>query len=139
MKRSETFATLLGSVALVAMTGCTPGTVDCPAIGWINTLTVEVTGQVPLVRSIQLCTKEGCAPGVDLDPSSPLNLIQLIGQEGQRWSFATDMLPLEELTVRTLDVDGAVSSETVVTPEWKRIGGSEACGGPSTAVVSVTS
>ena len=130
--------TVLGGIALVALTGCGPAPVACPAIGWGHTLTVEVTGQTSSVRSVQLCTEDGCAPGPDVNSSSPLSLIRVAERSGERWMFATDVFLLEEVTVRVLDADGSVVSESSVSPDWKRVGGSEQCGGPSTALVTVS-
>ena len=136
MKRLLTMmVTVSAGIVLAALSGCASG--PCPAIGWVNTLTVELTGARSQVHTVQLCTNEGCAPGTDLDPSSQLNLIALAEQEDGTWTFETDMLTLEEVTVRTLDAGGAIVSDHVVTPEWKRIGGSDACGGPAAAVVKI--
>lgn len=45
---------------------------------------------------------------------------------------------LEQVTVRTLASDGTALSNTKVTPEWVRVGGSEQCGGPGETTVTVT-
>ena len=127
----------LGGIVLMTLTGCAPAPVACPAIGWVNSLTVEVTGQTSSVERVQLCTQEGCAPGRDVDSSSPLSLIAVTEREGNTWTFATDMLSLEEVTIRALGSDGSIVSEESVRPDWKRVGGSEQCGGPSTALVTV--
>ena len=128
----------LGGIALMILTGCAPAPVACPAIGWVNSLTVELTGQTSSVQRVQLCTQEGCAPGRDVDSSSLLSDIAVTDREGDTWTFETQMLSLEEVTIRALASDGSVVSEDSVRPNWKRVGGSEQCGGPSTALVTVT-
>lgn len=49
------------------------------------------------------------------------------------------MSRLEQVTVRALAADGTVVSDTEVTPEWVRVGGSEQCSGPGEATVTVRS
>lgn len=128
----------LGAAMLVTLTGCAPLPVACPAIGWMNSLTVELEGDTSTVAAVQLCTEQGCAPAPDIDPSGPWGLVALTNRDGDSWTFSTDMLSPHELTVKVLTADRVVVSEQVVAPAWRRIGGSEQCGGPATAVVSVT-
>ena len=128
---------VLGTATLLALTGCAPPPVACPAIGWINSLTVELVGDTSSVAAVQLCTPHGCAPSPDLDPSSSWALVALTDRDGDSWSFSTDMSAPDELVVKTLTADGVVLSEEVVAPDWTRVGGREQCGGPSEAVVSV--
>ena len=127
---------VLGTATLLALTGCAPPPVACPAIGWINSLTVELVGDTSSVAAVQLCTPHGCAPSPDLDPSSSWALVALTDRDGDSWSFSTDMSAPDELVVKTLTADGVVLSEESVAPDWTRVGGSEQCGGPSEAVVS---
>lgn len=128
----------LGAATLVTLTGCAPLPVDCPAIGWMNSLTVELEGDTSTVATVQLCTEQGCAPAPDIDPSGPWGLVALTDRDGDSWTFSTGMLGPDELSVKALTADGVVISEQVVAPAWRRTGGSEQCGGPATAVVSVT-
>ncbi|MGU3646224.1 hypothetical protein ACLBXX_14750 [Microbacterium sp. C23T] len=130
--------TILGCATLLTLTGCVPAPFACPAIGWTNSLTVELAGDTSSVATMQLCTKDGCAPGPNLDSSNPLSLIALVDRDGDAWVFSTDMLALEEITVQTLAADGSVLWETRVSPDWERVGGTEQCGGPSIAIVSLT-
>jgi len=123
--------------ATFALTGCTSLPSACSAVGWSNSLTVELEGDTSGVSQVQLCTEDGCAPARDIDPSGPLGQISVARQAGGTWSFSTGMTNLDALTVRTIAADGAVISETEVTPEWVRVGGSEQCGGPGKATVRV--
>lgn len=127
----------LSGIALLALTGCVGMPFACPAIGWTNVLTVELVGDTSSIANVQLCTDDGCAPGKDIAADNPLQLVALTDRSGDTWTFATDMLTLEEVTVRTLASDGAILSEDTVRPDWERVGGSEQCGGPAQALVSI--
>jgi len=122
-----------GLVTAIGLTGCVP--FACPAIGWINTLTVELNGDTDTVAQVQLCTDAGCAPADDVDMTGPLGLISVADHDGDTWTFSVDGLP-DTFTVRTLAADGAVITDTEVTPEWVRVGGSPQCGGPREATVA---
>jgi hypothetical protein len=124
-----------GLVAAMGLTGCVP--FACPAIGWMNTLTIELDGDAAAVDRVQLCTDDGCAPADDVSMTGPLGLISVTDHDGDTWTFSVDGLPAI-FTVRTLAADGTVLSDTEVTPEWERVGGSAQCGGPGEATVAAT-
>jgi hypothetical protein len=130
---------LLTAIGLTAA-GCAsvPTPFACPAIGWVNSLTVELGGETSGVGSVQLCTDDGCAPGDDVDPSGPLGLVTLDEHDGDVWSFSVGMTTPDHITVRVLAADGTVLSETAVEPEWVRVGGDARCGGPSEATVHLS-
>ncbi len=134
-RRHAAMTVVLGLVATLGVTGCTP--FACPAIGWTNGLAVELEGDAAAVAGVQLCTDEGCAPTQEPDPAHPLGLITLIEQDGRSWVFSTDMYSLDEVTVRLTEADGTVIGETAFAPDWERVGGSARCGGPSVATVTV--
>ncbi len=123
-----------GLVSAMGLTGCVP--FACPAIGWTNALTVQLDGDTSAVDQVQLCTDAGCAPVEDEDVTGALGIVAAEEQKDDAWVFSVDGLP-DTFTVRTLAADGTVLSDTEVTPEWDRIGGSEQCGGPSEATVTV--
>lgn len=123
-------------LSVIALTACAP--LACPAIGWSNTLTVQVDGGSSAITDIQLCVDGECAPTEDMDPTGALGQISLAFQVEQTWTFATGMTPLEHFTVRTLQSDGSVSSETEVTPEWVSQDAERQCGGPASATVIIT-
>jgi len=60
---------------VIMLTGCTGGaTTVCSAVGYIRTLSVELTGDVTQIRQVRLCDRDGACSGLDgLDPivSSP--------------------------------------------------------------------
>lgn len=128
---------LMAVAALMTVTGLT-GCVEfaCPTIGWTNALTVQLDGDTSAVHQILLCTDAGCAPVEDEDGTGPLGFVTAQEQNGDAWTFSVDGLP-ETFTVRALAVDGAVLSDTAVSPEWERVDGSARCGGPGEATVTV--
>ncbi len=127
-------AAVAGLVSVMGLTGCVP--FACPAIGWSNTLTIQLDGDTSAVDQVQLCTDEGCAPSDDVDPSGPLGWITVESNDGDSWMFSVGMTSMEKVTVRTLAADGTVLADTEVNPEWVRTGGSAQCGGPSEATVT---
>lgn len=133
-RRRAGIVAVAGLVTVMGLTGCVP--FACPAIGWTNALTVQLDGNASAVNQVQLCTEAGCAPAEDESVTGPLGLVAVEAQNGDAWTFAVDGLP-DTFTVRTLAADGTVLSDTEVTPEWDRIGGSEQCGGPSEATITV--
>ena len=122
------------AVTVMGLTGCVP--FACPAIGWTNALTVQLDGNTSAVDQVQLCTEAGCAPVEDENVTGPLGLVTVEAQNSDAWMFSVDGLP-DTFAVRTLAADGTMLSNTEVTPEWDRVGGSEQCGGPSEATVTV--
>lgn len=134
-RRRAGIVTVSGLVTLMGLTGCVP--FACSAIGWSNTLAVQLDGDTSAVDQVQLCTDAGCAPAEDVDMTGPLGFVSVEDQAGDSWTFSVGMMRLERFTVRTLAGDGTVLSDTEVTPEWVRVGGSEQCGGPGEATVTV--
>lgn len=133
-RRRAGLLAVAGLVTVMGLTGCIP--FACPAIGWTNALTVQLDGDTSTVDQVQLCTDAGCAPVEDEDITGPLGFVTVEEQNGDAWTFSVDGFP-DTFTVRTLAADDTVLSDTAVTPEWERIGGSEQCGGPSVATVTV--
>ena len=143
----ERWMLAVSAVAVMAalLTGCGMiGPVACPAIGWMNTLTVEVEQPADQVAKLHLCAGADCE---ELDVASgaggsaPDSLARFDSRVGDRWVFTLDMGAPDEMTVTALDAAGGVLVEQPVTVDWVRVGGSEQCGGPSegTATVSVPS
>lgn len=53
---------MAGLVAAMILTGCVH--FACPAIGWMNTLTIELDGDAAAVDRVQLCTDVASSPSV---------------------------------------------------------------------------
>jgi hypothetical protein len=122
----------------------------CPAIGWINAATVVLTGQVQKVHTVELCVEGTCSVMADQPQQldEPLALATAIPQatalptvhpvtppfatkkDSHTWTFTLEMGAPKAVTVRALSADGTTLAEREVKLSWKRVGGSEQCGGP---------
>ncbi|MFV0374854.1 hypothetical protein [Microbacterium sp.] len=134
-RRRAGIVAVAGLVTAIGLTGCVP--FACPAIGWSNTVVVQLDGDTSAVDQVQLCTDDGCAPAEDVDMTGLLGFVSVEDQDGDSWTFSVGMNRLEQFTVRTLAGDGTVLSDTEVTAEWVRVGGSEQCGEPGESTVTV--
>lgn len=152
---------LLLSVALAGCTLLTPGV--CPAIAWFNHATVNLTGNAGDVASMELCLDGECAastavqrlpderlrlatlepielqtfspdPGVASPvPTAVPPIFSITRTDESTWRIAWDMAAPETVTIRALSSAGDVLVEREVALDWRRVGGSEECGGPSEA------
>lgn len=160
MKRLYTV--LLSLLLVSGGAGCaTPGV--CPAIGWSNAATVVLEGPVGAVAKVEFCPDGVCSitphpttapkstivpsdgplPGqaataYPATPGTPVAGTQYSPYFGKKvndrtWQFSTPMTAPKSATVRALDARGEVLAERDVELTWTRVGGSEQCGGPSTA------
>jgi hypothetical protein len=123
--------TIIAALAIVfTLTGC--GGSTCSAVGWSNTVVVEVDDGVA-VSTVEVCDERGCSNAPAPDGLTGFSSPQ---RTGDGWVFELpDMSTPDELIVRALDANCTVLREVTVAPEWKRIGGSEQCGGPGEARV----
>lgn len=140
------------------MTACAPLPLVCTTVGYSATLTVtlaEPRGDVEL----ELCLVEGCTPRpVDEQvPDQPIEICeteacitaapeeseqiaaggQWMLQEGDGvdgWTISV-VGGGDVVAYRLLAADGTVVAEGESRPDWVRVGGSEACGGPHAAEV----
>lgn len=119
--------------ASLAMSGCGIVGTTCPAIGWINTMTVEVPGGASRVADVQVCTPAGCSPTDPAELLSDPEIPSSQGVQGDTWTFSLGMSAPESVTVRALSAEGEVLAEIDAALEWHRVGGSEQCGGPGEA------
>lgn len=120
-----------------SVTACSVYSDACPAIGWGSSFTVQLTGDVDEVADIRLCVDAECSPGTGDDTVAAGHEISPAQERGPKaWTFALAVAP-EEVSVRTYTADGSVLTETLVTPEWHRVGGTARCGGPHAAAVTV--
>ncbi|MBU1250538.1 MAG: hypothetical protein KJ659_01765 [Actinobacteria bacterium] len=84
---------------------------------------------------MKLCIEEECVPLTHGTPPAELAEVALAShQEGNtdEWVFTTGMSTPERFSVRAYDL-----ADADVDAEWIRVGGSEACGGPGKATVTV--
>lgn len=135
MRQSPVASTIVAALAMVfTMTGCGV-TTSCTAIGWSNAVVVEVADDGVDVSTVEVCDERGCSNEPSPDGVTGFSSPQ---KTDEGWVFnLQDMSTPDELVVRALDAEGSVLREITVAPEWKRIGGSEQCGGPGEARVSL--
>lgn len=139
MKRSAS----MGAVALTvftifAGTGCASPQV-CPAIGWGNTLTIEVVDSAE-VDQLELCYDDHCLFDDELPPGSPLSGLGWEQLDESTWQFSFVTNPPHELDIRLFDESGEMISEASETLDW-RIADypyGEDCGGPAIAELQVS-
>jgi len=144
----------------LATTGCAGGGfVACPAIGYISTVRISLLGNIADVREVRLCDPDGnCSvtqaelqsqgdgpltviePGqLDQDPPTPepsqvpAPLYIATHDGGNDWSVQMPFGVPEEAVVTAYRADGSIAGETSAELEWRRVGGSEQCGGPMEA------
>jgi hypothetical protein len=125
----------------------------CPAIGWINSVTVELAGDVSRVATVQLCVAGGCSelspePGtaaprivetMPLGPTAPVtygaapSMAPFYAEQidARTWRFTVNMSSPDRVTAKALTAGGEVLIAKETDLEWKRVGGSAQCGGPS--------
>ena len=138
MRGVAAIGAVAGLVTALALSGCGP-VVACPAIGYLATLTVRVEGDLGRIGEVRLCIEEACTPGAD--PSSlpvPLSTVSLQAHDpgSAEWRFT--MMPSSSgFTVRVLDTAGSTLVDTAADADWVRVGGTEQCGGPTEATVTV--
>ena len=131
---------VLVMTAALALTACRKGTgTVCPAIGWSNALVVTLAGDWPEVEGGSVTVD--CAPrcgwvvvqdgaAVDRDRlTAPLDTLPAVAH--------LDMSAPNSVDVRVLGPDGSELAEFEADLDWVRVGGSEECGGPMEATVTV--
>jgi len=140
----------------VAFSGCSvlPGGYACPAIGYLDTFTVRLSGPGAATALVELCDGTMCTastptpapapslvgvtPGASASPMPPGSApgpVQ-VRRSGQEWTF-TGAFP-SRFEVRAVSPAGTVLAHEEVSPVWRRIGGSAECGGPHAASLSLT-
>lgn len=119
----------------------------CPAIGWVNSVSIEVEGDAGAVQRLELCADGSCStraadeksgfnpvdppfPSASAaDPSSDAGL-GAGAADANTWEFFVDMSAPDSVMVRAWAASGEILAEQDFPLDWKRVGGSERCGGP---------
>lgn len=127
----------LAATAGLVLAGCGAGEAACPAGDGPSTLTVRFDGDGAAVARVQLCVEAGCAPVAYGTANAPegLGIVRVQRQDLATWVFTLDGTP-PQLVVRPFGRGDAALTESAVTPGWRRVGGSERCGGPHVAEVT---
>ncbi|QHK21593.1 hypothetical protein GU243_19960 [Pseudarthrobacter psychrotolerans] len=137
----------------IPVAGCSTA---CPAIGWVNSVTVELAGDLSRVDSVQLCADGACSelrpePGTaaprivvttPLDASAPFTPeaqptmapFYASRVDADTWRFTVvNMSSPDHVTAKALSATGEVLAVKEADLDWNRVGGSAQCGGPGEA------
>lgn len=121
-------AAIATAVLLVALPGCATA---CPAIGWINSVTVDV-GAVDGVEDLQFCIDDECSPRTsEAPPTGSVSTMLQADRDGDEWTLRLDMTAPETVVIRLFGADGALLQESEHALDWTPPTGE--CGGASTA------
>lgn len=124
--------------AALLLAGC--GQLDpgaCSTVGYRHTLTVHIEDDSQAVEKVLVCGGGRCAD--DLASTTDLNTVNAehSSQEAAAWT-ATLSYAEEPLLIQLIGSDGSVLKEALVEPDWRLTGGSERCGGPAAAEVTLS-
>lgn len=119
--------------AALLLPSCASEDIVCPAVGYFQTLTVELEGGVAAVDDVKICVDDRCSPSTT--PPDDLPVVTGGMTTAGEWVF-TGLFP-EDFTVRLFDSGGAAIADQAVDPDWVLTGGSPECGGPTAATVVV--
>ncbi|MGY2081331.1 hypothetical protein [Modestobacter sp. SYSU DS0657] len=125
-------ATVLTAVAGL-LAGCGAGTsTACPAIGYLPSVRVELTGDWSghPVGSVQLDCSPPCERITLDDPPAEA------GPPVLSWIVPSGPLP-DSAVATVLAPDGSVLAEVEADLDFERVGGSAECGGPMEATAEV--
>ncbi|MCL9663625.1 hypothetical protein L2091_00080 [Curtobacterium albidum] len=169
MRRGTTGVATASAVLVLVATGCAGiGPTACTAIGWSNTVAVEIPGSADPasgVAGVVVCQGVDCTPGETTPPVLPTApgdatpggppagipssdasvptddavrslVFPTATPDGDVWSVPTTGTD-ERGRVAVIGAADRVLVERDVRFTWVRHGGSEQCGGPSTAQVVV--
>jgi hypothetical protein len=132
----------------MVLSGCS-GQVACPAIGYLDTFTVHVTGPDAATAAVELCDGQVCTVPISSPAPmpTPVHLTPGPGAEGSaltsvrasrtgtKWDFI-GTFPVS-FEVRAIAPDGTTLVREPVVPKWRRVGGTSECGGPHAASVTL--
>lgn len=118
-------------IALIAVGGS--GCSACTLIGYISRVDVILEGPAAdEVEHLELCTERGCSAlaneATPAPTSGPLYFATDLGDG--RWRVDLDLDAPDEATIEVFDAAGNALGRATTELEWRRVGGSEQCGGP---------
>lgn len=131
-------ASIVALTAAISLGACAaPPIAACPAVGWHDTLTLVFVGDHSGIAAVEVCPEGTCISTLGDDLALTGGVLPTSGDaSGGIWKFSVDMYHPEQLTVRQFDIDGAVITDTLISPEWERVD-TDICGGPSNAEVMI--
>jgi hypothetical protein len=123
--------------AALAVSACAAGAgTVCPAIGWSNTLTVGLADDWPPVDGGSLVIE--CSSRCGLMPTSTDEPDELsVPLTGKSTVVQLDMTSPDAVVITVLGADGTELAQLGTDLDWRRVGGTEECGGPGAARVVV--
>jgi hypothetical protein len=122
--------------AALAFSACAVGaSTVCPAIGWLNGLTVDLEIGWPPVDGGSLLVECSSRCGMYGREGPPDELSVPLG--GASTAVQLDMTVPDSVVLTVLDAHGTELAEIEADLDWVRVGGSEECGGPMRATVPV--
>jgi hypothetical protein len=130
---------VLAVAAVLSVAACDDVAEACPAIGWGSVLIVELAPDWPPGegRSVRVGCSQPCGlPSLDGTPSDPVRT-GAAPLTGTSAGVSFLMETPDAVVVTVLGPDGAVLAEVDADLHWVRVGGSEECGGPHEARVTV--
>ena len=144
---------LVGVVVAAAISGCSGApAIICSAVGYINTLSVQLTGDAGQITEVRLCDLGGVCSENDhgvqpiqasqsplvggVDPtvrsSAPWSrdfLPYTASGSGKSWSVQMPTQP-EQGSITAYYADGSVAAEVTTGLVWEHVEGTTDCGGP---------
>ena len=122
-------------LAGAVLAGCTP--TACPAIGWGRTLTVDLADGWPPAtgRTVHLECAEPCEvltawpDDTGEGPSAPVL--------GTTATFHPTSGSFDSVVATVRDADGTELARLESALDWRRVGGTEECGGPGEATLTI--
>jgi hypothetical protein len=131
---------VLAMTAALTLAACRDGTdTVCPAIGWSNALVVTLADDWPPVAGGSLTVD--CAPRCGwavVEGGAPVDRDRLTAPlDGASAVLHLDMSAPDSVDVRVLGPDASELAGLEADLDWVRVGGSEECGGPMEAAVTV--
>lgn len=145
--RRTRLLTAIGPSAIVAvlLLGCAgPDPGVCPAIGYMSTATITLENPQPDL-ALEVCDGEGCL--LDLpaqpaeirakEPTRDPGLVHLTGTSLDGWQAGFVLGGEQAIGYRLTDDAGAVIGEGHMALDWRRVDGTEQCGGNRQAAVEL--
>ncbi|MDF2443367.1 MAG: hypothetical protein JWR01_1570 [Subtercola sp.] len=125
------------------LTGCAaPLGNACSAVGWLNTVEVQLEGSasaLDLVAWVEFCDADSCSRSDQQNGIAPTPTGEALSEYRASpsgptgWSVEVGMSQPPDATVTAYAADASVLATTTAVLEWRRVGGSERCGGPGAA------
>jgi len=132
---------LVGVFVVIMLSGCTGGAATvCSAVGYISTLSVELTGDATQIQEVRLCDGDGACSGLDgvvptVTSPGPLGddiPLYTASGSGNSWSFKMPNEP-ERVSITAYYSDGSTAAEVTTDVVWEDVGDTTDCKGPAKA------